>query len=161
NNDLQQTNEDNLTAFQEQQTALLSGQSKNMQAGDKATEKSDLFNANPLAKTNEQDSLDKQDKKKISKEEAALEASTQQMLARQAPLEAQLYDAGPDTDKLKPMPIQYIAAQQAPRILSSNVAFQMANILRDVIQRGTAIKARALGRSDVGGKTGTTNDAKD
>ena len=37
----------------------------------------------------------------------------------------------------------------------------MANILRDVIQRGTAIKARALGRSDVGGKTGTFNDAKD
>ena len=37
----------------------------------------------------------------------------------------------------------------------------MANILHDVIQRGTAIKARALGRSDVGGKTGTTNDAKD
>lgn len=161
NNDLQQTNEDNLTAFQEQQTALLSGQSKDTQAGDKATEKSDLFNANPLAKTNEKDSLNKQDKKKLSKEEAALEASTQQMLARQASLEAQLYDAGPDTDKLKPMPIQYIPAQQAPRILSSNVAFQMANILRDVIQRGTAVKARALGRSDLGGKTGTTNDAKD
>ena len=161
NNDLQQTNEDNLTAFQEQRAALLNSQSGDAKAGDKATEKSDLFNANPLAKTKEQDSLDKQDNKKLSKEEAALEASTQQMLARQASLEAQLYDAGPDTDKLKPMPIQYMPAQQAPRIISSNVAFQMANILRDVIQRGTAIKARALGRSDVGGKTGTTNDAKD
>ena len=140
---------------------MLSGQSGDAEAGDKATEKSDLFNANPLAKTKEQDSLDKKDNKKLSKEEAALEASTQQMLARQASLEAQLYDAGPDTDKLKPMPIQYIPAQQAPRIISSNAAFQMANILRDVIQRGTAVKARALGRSDVGGKTGTTNDAKD
>lgn len=37
----------------------------------------------------------------------------------------------------------------------------MAGILKDVIQRGTATKAKALGRSDIGGKTGTTNDAKD
>lgn len=37
----------------------------------------------------------------------------------------------------------------------------MADILRDVVQRGTAVRAKALGRSDIGGKTGTTNEAKD
>ena len=37
----------------------------------------------------------------------------------------------------------------------------MADILRDVIQRGTAVRAKALGRDDIGGKTGTTNEAKD
>ena len=37
----------------------------------------------------------------------------------------------------------------------------MANILRDVILHGTARSALKLGRSDIAGKTGTTNDAKD
>lgn len=161
NNDLQQTNEDTIKAFQEQQDALAKGNGTTEEASHKPAEKTDLFNANPLAKTKEQDKKDKEPKKKLTKEEEALEASTQQMLARQASLEAQLYNAGPEADRLKPTPIQYIPAQQAPRIISPNVAFQMANILRDVIQKGTAVKARALGRSDLGGKTGTTNDAKD
>ena len=33
-------------------------------------------------------------------------------------------------------------------------------MLRDVIQRGTGTRAKALGRTDVGGKTGTTNEMK-
>ena len=37
----------------------------------------------------------------------------------------------------------------------------MANILRDVIQHGTGRAALKIGRGDIGGKTGTTNDAKD
>jgi len=57
--------------------------------------------------------------------------------------------------------VQYVRAEQAPRILKPRVAFEMADILRDVVQRGTAVKARALGRDDIGGKTGTTNEAKD
>ena len=57
--------------------------------------------------------------------------------------------------------MQYVRAEQAPRILKPRVAFEMADILRDVIQRGTAVRAKALGRDDIGGKTGTTNEAKD
>jgi penicillin-binding protein 1A len=34
-------------------------------------------------------------------------------------------------------------------------------MLRDVVQRGTAVRAKALGRGDIAGKTGTTNDQKD
>jgi len=37
----------------------------------------------------------------------------------------------------------------------------MNTILRDVVQRGTARRARALARRDLAGKTGTTNDQKD
>lgn len=51
--------------------------------------------------------------------------------------------------------------RQAQRILKSSSAYDMANILRDVIQHGTGRAALKLGRSDLGGKTGTTNDAKD
>lgn len=51
--------------------------------------------------------------------------------------------------------------RQATRILKSSSAFDMANILRDVIQHGTGRAALRIGRNDIGGKTGTTNDAKD
>ncbi|MDI1302342.1 MAG: penicillin-binding protein 1A [bacterium] len=49
----------------------------------------------------------------------------------------------------------------APRIMGARTAYQMQSILRDVINRGTGRAALALGRGDLAGKTGTTNDAKD
>ena len=72
-----------------------------------------------------------------------------------------IYDANPLTDRLQAPVVQYVTATQAPRILKPRVAYEMADILRDVVQRGTAVRARALGREDIGGKTGTTNEAKD
>ena len=45
--------------------------------------------------------------------------------------------------------------------MSEKSSKQMANILRDVILHGTARSALKLGRSDIAGKTGTTNEAKD
>lgn len=51
--------------------------------------------------------------------------------------------------------------KQAQRILKSSSAYDMSNILRDVIQHGTGRAALRIGRGDIGGKTGTTNDAKD
>ncbi len=55
----------------------------------------------------------------------------------------------------------YSDYRQAQRILKSSSAYDMANILRDVIQHGTGRAALKIGRDDLGGKTGTTNDAKD
>ena len=72
-----------------------------------------------------------------------------------------VYNASPEADRLKAPVVQYVTATQAPRILKPKVAYDMAGILRDVVQRGTAVRARALGRNDIGGKTGTTNEAKD
>lgn len=51
--------------------------------------------------------------------------------------------------------------RQAQRILKSSSAYDMANILKDVIVHGTGRAAMSIGRNDLGGKTGTTNDAKD
>ncbi len=49
----------------------------------------------------------------------------------------------------------------APRVLSPQTAFLMNSMLRDVIRHGTGRRALALGRSDLAGKTGTTNDQQD
>jgi penicillin-binding protein 1A len=49
----------------------------------------------------------------------------------------------------------------APRVMDERIAYIMNSILRDVVQRGTAKRARALGRNDIGGKTGTTNGPTD
>ncbi|UNU73864.1 PBP1A family penicillin-binding protein [Moraxella nasovis] len=71
-------------------------------------------------------------------------------------------DAVAQMDRLDPTtPAQYNAAVQAPRVLSPQTAYNMSTMMREVITSGTARRALALGRSDVGGKTGTTNLAKD
>lgn len=49
----------------------------------------------------------------------------------------------------------------APRVISKQNAFIMRSMMREVVSRGTAVRAKALGRSDIGGKTGTTNDQVD
>ena len=49
----------------------------------------------------------------------------------------------------------------APRIISPQINFLMNSLLRDVVQRGTATRAKVLGRNDLAGKTGTTNEQKD
>ncbi|MCC2638759.1 MAG: penicillin-binding protein [Moraxellaceae bacterium] len=49
----------------------------------------------------------------------------------------------------------------AQRHMSGRTAYQMQSILRDVVIRGTGRAALSIGRSDLSGKTGTTNEAKD
>ncbi len=49
----------------------------------------------------------------------------------------------------------------APRAITEANAWIMTDMLRDVIRRGTGQRARALGRDDIAGKTGTTNDGRD
>ena len=47
--------------------------------------------------------------------------------------------------------------QYAPRVISAQNAYIMRSIMREVVSRGTAVRAKALGRTDIAGKTGTTN----
>ncbi len=49
----------------------------------------------------------------------------------------------------------------AERILEPRVAYLLDSMLKDVVKRGTATKARAMKRSDIAGKTGTTNGPRD
>ena len=52
-------------------------------------------------------------------------------------------------------------ALRAPRAISAGNAWLMTDFMREAIARGTGVRARALGRSDIAGKTGTTNESRD
>jgi penicillin-binding protein 1A len=60
---------------------------------------------------------------------------------------ATLYAAKPET-----------AGVDAERVLDARNAFLMTTLMRDVVRYGTAARAMSLGRGDLAGKTGTTND---
>ena len=49
----------------------------------------------------------------------------------------------------------------ATRVLDVENAYQMVSMMGDVIKRGTGKKAQELGRNDLAGKTGTTNEQHD
>lgn len=54
-----------------------------------------------------------------------------------------------------------VAGESAPRVIDPRNAWLMDSMMQDVVRRGTAGRARALGRNDLAGKTGTTNDYLD
>ncbi len=54
-----------------------------------------------------------------------------------------------------------VAGESAPRVIDARNAWLMDSMMQDVIQRGTATRARTLKRHDLAGKTGTTNDYLD
>lgn len=47
--------------------------------------------------------------------------------------------------------------QLAERVITPQNDWLMTDIMKDVIKRGTGVRARVLGRTDLAGKTGTTN----
>ncbi|MGY4531678.1 penicillin-binding protein 1A [Pseudomonas sp. TE3786] len=49
----------------------------------------------------------------------------------------------------------------AERIVDARTTYILTSMLQDVIKRGTGRRALAMGRSDIAGKTGTTNESKD
>jgi penicillin-binding protein 1A len=53
------------------------------------------------------------------------------------------------------------AGEESPRVIDERNAFIMDNMLQDVTRYGTAARAARLGRSDLAGKTGTTNEFVD
>ncbi|MBV6289154.1 penicillin-binding protein 1A [Pseudomonas sp. MAFF 301350] len=58
-----------------------------------------------------------------------------------------------------------VAPAQAPavaeQIIDERTSYILTSMLEDVIKRGTGRRAMALGRTDLAGKTGTTNESKD
>ena len=54
------------------------------------------------------------------------------------------------------------AREDAPRVLDARTSFVLDSMLQEVTKTGTAASARAkLGRNDIAGKTGTTNESHD
>ena len=68
-----------------------------------------------------------------------------------------------EDDKSKPLyqaePV--VAGESAQQILDVRNAYTMVSLMQDVVRRGTAVRAMQLGRHDLAGKTGTTNDSMD
>lgn len=54
-----------------------------------------------------------------------------------------------------------IAGQNAPRSIDERNSYIMTSMLRTAAQQGTGALTNSLGRSDISGKTGTTNNAVD
>ena len=65
-------------------------------------------------------------------------------------------EQNPEQEQEKITPVIY-----APPVMDPRVNYIINSILRDVITKGTGRKALQLGRSDIGGKTGTTNNQLD
>jgi penicillin-binding protein 1A len=58
--------------------------------------------------------------------------------------------------------VLYTAPDQSEQVISAGTAYLMSHMLADVVNHGTAYRARQLGfRQPAAGKTGTTNDYRD
>jgi penicillin-binding protein 1A len=66
-----------------------------------------------------------------------------------------------NADSMRGGPGYLPPARLAERVLSAQNDYLMTDMMMDVIKRGTGRRALALGRTDLAGKTGTTNEAKD
>ncbi len=66
-----------------------------------------------------------------------------------------LFEANPDKAG------EVAGQKNAERVIDQRNAFIMTSLLRDVVRYGTAARAMSLGRNDLAGKTGTTNDNVD
>ncbi len=82
------------------------------------------------------------------------------------PVEAQAAEDGGELAAVQEVEVSEVigedaAPKYAPRVISAQNAFIMRSMMREVVQRGTAVRAKALGRKDIAGKTGTTNDQID
>lgn len=64
-------------------------------------------------------------------------------------------------DHLRAQTQPLVAGATAKLVIDPRNAFIMTNIMQEITKRGTASRASVLGRSDIAGKTGTTNEGKD
>ncbi|WP_232224886.1 penicillin-binding protein 1A [Acidihalobacter ferrooxydans] len=67
----------------------------------------------------------------------------------------------PSTSVVPSAVVSVPTPRPAQRVISAVNAYQMTSMLRDVIRMGTGRAALALHRTDLAGKTGTTNDQVD
>jgi len=68
----------------------------------------------------------------------------------------------PTTDESNWGSLSYVPEKLlAPTSISPQNDYLMADMMSDVVRRGTAVRARQLKRDDIAGKTGTTNDRRD
>jgi penicillin-binding protein 1A len=98
------------------------------------------------------------EQQEVEQETAAVAVSDEEQLEA---VEMDELETGIDEASEAPVMAEEAGPQYAPRVISAQNAFIMRSMMREVVQRGTAVRAKALGRNDIAGKTGTTNDQID
>lgn len=86
---------------------------------------------------------------------AALTTDQQAAFERMADLGQEYRPAANDAPEL------FENIKAAKRIITPQNAFLIQDAMRHVIRRGTGVRANVLGRTDLSGKTGTSNDRRD
>jgi penicillin-binding protein 1A len=81
--------------------------------------------------------------------------------APEAPISIQLPGEAATTASFDAAQTATQAPAVAERIIDGRTTYILTSMLQDVIKRGTGRRALALGRTDLAGKTGTTNESKD
>lgn len=66
-----------------------------------------------------------------------------------------------DASPLRPVADSAASVKQAPRVISAQNAYLMTSMMQDAVQFGTGRRLLSLGRKDLAGKTGTTNEQRD
>jgi len=89
-----------------------------------------------------------------------IEDATHKILEQTEPLRA-CGDCASNATAAKNDPAGDKTPDSAPQAIPTELAFVMTSIMRDVVREGTGRGAMALGRKDLAGKTGTTNDYRD
>jgi len=110
-----------------------------------------LFEANPMVVCDEQCQ-----KNKAAEQQAAQKQAPSDMASDSADLDDAAVASDERAQATEEKPVRY-----APRIQDQRTNFLITSMMQDVIRRGTGTKARVLNRSDLAGKTGTTNDQND
>ncbi len=73
------------------------------------------------------------------------------------PVDPDLANGGPVRKAIRMTPEESLA----PQTISPQNAYLVRSMMMDVVRRGTGVRAMQLGRRDLGGKTGTTNEQRD
>ncbi len=95
--------------------------------------------------------------------------ATPHQVCRECEAQEEQQTPAPAEPPLEPLTAEPLFAEEspppafipAPRVIPEQNVYQITSMMRDVIKRGTGRRALQLGRKDLAGKTGTTNDQKD
>jgi len=114
-----------------------------------------LANGGYLVQTYLIDRIEDADGAILFEADPAVACASCELVKRNAEQAMPVLDVDNEEETLAALP------KQAEQTLEPRLAYQMNSILQDVVLRGTGRKALSLGRKDLAGKTGTTNDQKD
>lgn len=128
-----------------------------------APDGSPLYRADPAIACRECELLEQQQAEAATEETAILdndEASLVDGVAAQVQIEEDVAVL-PLSDEAYSGAIERREPRRAERVQSAQVNYLITDMMRDVIRRGTGVRAMVLGRNDLSGKTGTTNEYRD